>query len=355
MLTEAQIQATIDHEHLVTRNLQVTQGYYVLSQGMRKFMGSKNVSWCGFATHASKTAGQALRHELMPPAMKSRLIRMAGYDNTSIYLNGVLGKQEETLSEEEDNLLAEALKRVSLLISEGNITVYAELAWPFASLINSFSRDWDYDAGKLKAFLEAHLRPGPIEADGQDHLFEAFTAYYHARFETNAKRKAEWVLQGNLLVGLHEQTRLQPHIETALATPVDLFIEGQREGERGGLGRLIRKKTADMSREFVTRLTTRMLMSITLPSRELKLGQNVVAPTGVMSFPENLYPLAGERVQELVRQFEFGSDTLSGSAANNWASLKDRMGFVVDFFRSHQQYKRMFEPPFPDFKIPDTI
>jgi hypothetical protein len=48
----------------------------------------------------------------------------------------------------------------------------------------------------------------------------------------------------------------------------------------------------------------------------------------------------------LVRIFESGQDTLSGSGAENWASLRDRMSFVVDFFRSHQQYDRMWEPPF---------
>ena len=50
--------------------------------------------------------------------------------------------------------------------------------------------------------------------------------------------------------------------------------------------------------------------------------------------------------------FETGQDTLSGSAADNWASLKDRMSFVVDFFRSHQQYGRMWEAPFLNEQMP---
>ena len=48
------------------------------------------------------------------------------------------------------------------------------------------------------------------------------------------------------------------------------------------------------------------------------------------------------------RAFETRQDTLTGSAAENWASLGERMKFVVDFFRSHQQYERMWESPFTE-------
>ena len=205
MLTKSQIDTIVNNDQLVIRNLQITQGYYRLAQGMRKMVSRKNVSWVGFATHASKTAGQALRHELMPRAVKSAMIRMAGYENTYNYLDGALG--EEKMSDA-DNRLGDALKKVSLLVSEGNVTVFAELAWPFADFINTFRRDWDRDEAKFNDFLNRHLKPGPLEMGGQDHLFEAFTAYYNARFESNSKRKAEYVFQGNLLIGLHEQTRL---------------------------------------------------------------------------------------------------------------------------------------------------
>jgi hypothetical protein len=50
--------------------------------------------------------------------------------------------------------LGEAFRQVSLLVSDGNITVFDELAWPFASFISTFKDDWDYDLGKLQAFLD---------------------------------------------------------------------------------------------------------------------------------------------------------------------------------------------------------
>ena len=157
------------------------------------------------------------------------------------------------------------------------------------------------------------------------------------------------MLLGNLLIGLHEQTRLQYVIEQALSIPYDVFVEGRLPG-RGGK----RDQQENLGRacKLVTRATTQMLMSITLPSRELKLNVNVIAPTGVISFPSDLLSIENPRCLELVRGFETRADTLSGSAAENWVSLKDRMSFVVDFFRSHQQYKRLFEPPFLENQVP---
>lgn len=108
------------------------------------------------------------------------------------------------------------------------------------------------------------------------------------------------------------------------------------------------KKQPPMMRDLISKTFTQMMMSITLPSRELKLCETVIAPTGVTSFPNDLIEIENPRCLELVRMFETSQDTLSGSGAKNWSSLQDRMSFVVDFFRSHQQYKRLWDPPFSE-------
>jgi hypothetical protein len=344
MLTKTEIQSIATQDNLVIRNLQITLGYYRISDGMRRWMSSENVSWCGFATHASKTAGQALRHELMPRLLKSAVIRMAGYDNTFIFLNGALKEPDPELTMAQTNQLAQVLNKVSYLVSDGNVLVFKELAWPFTSMMRSFAEDWEYDSGKLREFLDLHFRPGPLESGGQDYLIEAFSSYYKARFTTDKKRKAEYILRGNLLIGLHEQTRLQPQIEQALAVPFDLLGKNSTDGGR--------KKGIGLSRKFASRIATQMMMLITLPDRVLKLGEDVIAPTGVISFPPDLRKIEHPRCRELVQQFNQGLDTLTGSGADNWASLKDRMSFVVAFFRAHQQNKHLFEAPFLESQVP---
>jgi hypothetical protein len=343
ILTDEYIQSIVESENLIVRNLQVTQGYYRLSQSMKRYMSGNNVSWCAFATHASKTAGQALRHELMPRYLRGLMIRRAGYDNTFVFFKDGLGEPVGEVLEDHESRVGEALVRMSKLVSDGNITVFEELAWPFAGFIKRFKKDWIRDDGKLKAFLDEYLQPGPLSKGGQDYLREAFTAYYNARFETNPKKKAEYVLIGNLLIGLHEQTRLQPQIEQAMVVPLELFSVPSKES---GVKKVMSSKRAAATRKIVARAITQMMMLITLPSRQLKLSQNVIAPTGLVAYPQDLIKIENPRCLELVRMFEMRQDTLTGSAADDWSNLDERMSFVVDFFRSHQQYKRMWEPPF---------
>ena len=126
-----------------------------------------------------------------------------------------------------------------------------------------------------------------------------------------------------------------------MAVPLGLFSESPKNARI----KVVNQKPS-MTRKIVAKAITDMMMSITLPSRELKLGQKIIAPTGIINYPQDLLLINNQRCLELVRMFETGQDTLTGSAADDWASLGDRMSFVVDFFRSHQQYKRMWEMPF---------
>ena len=352
MLSKEEFEAIFSHPNLVIRNLQITLGYYRLSRAMRKFMSSSNVNWLGFATYASKTAGQAIRHELLPKRMKSVLIRVAGFENTNLFLHKVLMEEPEqhdqSLTSAQTSLLAEVMKRVSQLVSKGNVMVFSELAWPFSRLVETFSHDWVLNQSKWQEFLQENFEQGPIEEEGQDYLIEAFTAFYKARFESNSKRKAEYVFKGNLLVGIHEQTRVQSLIDQALAVPFDVFIGG---GILDTKDEGFWKKKFGFSRNLITRTFTKMWMQFSLPTRGLRIGRDVVAPTGAQSFPANLRTIEDPRCQALVQKFDFSIDTLSGSAADNWGSLKQRMNFVLNFFRSYQQYKLLFDQPFLDSQV----
>lgn len=354
LLTKAEIDQINGQKNLLVRNLQITQGYYQVSRSLRRFVGDRDVNWFAFGTYASKTAGRALRHETLPGPLKSALIRSAGYDNTYVYLNKVLENETPASVSEADNLLARILSEVSLLISAGNLLIFQELAWPFSDMVRTFMNDWQPDERKWRAFLDSHFQAGPYAEGGQDWLRESLTCFYRARFETNQKSKAELIYLGNLLVGLHEQNRLQPVIARAVAVPFDLFTEGlipDEEAEEKGGRFQIRFRALGYSRQLVLRTVTRMWMTYALPTRDMKLGKDVVAPTGLVNFPADLLTIENERCREIIAQFDSGQNTLSGSAAANWARLEDRMTFIVDFFRSYQRYKPLFEPPFLDNQV----
>jgi len=231
--------------------------------------------------------------------------------------------------------------------------IFNELAWSFVDLTNTFYKDWQPDIAKFEAFLDKHCILGDVNVGGQDLIRESMTCFYEARFEMNKKKKAEMILLANLLIGLHEQTRLQPVIDKALAVPFDVFTKGLMDGKEQpeSVWQKLSQNAVGYSRKTILRTVTRMLMSYSLPTRDLKLGQDLIAPTGMVNYPKELFTIENERCNEIIRTFGTGVDTLSGSAADNWGRLKDRMNFLVDFFRSYQHYSQLLQQPFLESQI----
>ena len=348
-LTKAEIDAIVAQKNLLLRNPQITQGYYEVAQMLGQFLGFDNINWFAFGTYASKTAGRAIRHETLPRPLKSALIRSAGYENTQIYFDKALSANEQSLLA--DNRAALTLGRVSLLLSRGNLLIFSELAWPFVDMVNQFGQTPAPDEPRFNQFLDRHFIPGSFDKGGQDWLRESLATFYQARFTPDKKRKTELIFLGNSLLALHEQSRLQPVIEEALAAPFDEMTKGlipETNKELGLLRRTLANRAVNFSREMVLRSVTRMVMSYTLPHREMKLGHNVVAPTGLINFPPDLLIIEHPRCREIIQEFNIGLETLTGSAAGNWGRLKDRMQFIIAFFRSYQKERRLFAPPFSE-------
>ena len=111
-------------------------------------------------------------HDRGHSRVRPGVVRAAGYDETFVFLRDELMAPDSEVDEAHTNRVAEALKEVSLLVSRGNIMVYAELAIPFLELTRRYSNVWDRDDKQFNEFLGEHLRPGPIEQDGQDFLIE---------------------------------------------------------------------------------------------------------------------------------------------------------------------------------------
>ncbi len=346
-LTKADIDRIVAQKNLLVRNLQITQGYHDVAHMLGQFLTFRDVNWFAFGTYASKTAGRAIRHETLPRALKSALVRSAGYDNTYFYLDHVLAQSEQVTTPE--NVLGRVLEQVSLLLSLGNLLIFGELAWPFVDMVNQFGQDRAPRATQFEAFLDTHFTPGSFAEGGQDWLRDSLCAFYEARFELDNKRRTELIFLGNILLAWHEQSRLQPVIEKALAVPFDLLTEGfvpATNQEMGWFRSNVTNRAVDFSREMVLRTVTRMVMGYTLPHREMKLGQDVVAPTGLINFPQELILLEDLRCRAITQQFDDRENTLAGSGAANWGKLDDRMRFIIDFFRSYQRDTRLFAPPF---------
>lgn len=353
-LSKDYIEAIITQRNLLLRNLQITLGYHKIALGLHQFLDGRDVNWFGFGTYASKTAGRAIRHETLPKALKSAMIRAAGYNNTRMYLRDVLEKPDDIDQSQADNLLDTVLTQVSLLLSEGNLMIFGELALPFYHMLATFQDEPKPSIRKWLGFLKEHCTIGSVEEGGQNLVRESMTCFYEARFEKDPNKKSERILLGNLLVGLHEQTRLQPVIENALAVPFDTFTKGfVRDGKPESFWQILSNNALGYSRKTVLRTVTRMVMTYALPTRDLRIGKDLVPPTGMVNYPRELYTIESKRLLEILATFDVSKNTLSGSGADNWGNLNDRMNFLSDFFRSYQHYDQLLQAPFTEAQITD--
>lgn len=348
-----------------TRNLKITQSYHELTVALTRLFGSKNVSWCAYATYASKTAGAFIRGDEVPSLIRDYVAKADHLDDGVNALNGALRMIDER-AHVGHSFIVETIERVmrdvTSNVGQGNLIVFAELAPAYARLLQVFPGAPKGDAAE-KAQLLSAFKPGPVDSGGQDLLIEAFTHYYDAFFEGDPRKKAELMFWGNALVGYHEQIRLQGPIVGSLDAPLadtlssvlhenlkELvpehkhgFLEGLLEKILDPFGKRIEREWQDVC--------TRFLMTLTLPHLVLDLGKDVPPLPDGRDFPDELAIIQTPGLVGLLDKLDRTPNTSTGSAAKDWGELGDRMNYVVDFFRSRQQDRTLYQQPFTDAQV----
>ncbi|OLR93575.1 hypothetical protein [Actinokineospora bangkokensis] len=338
----------------VLRNLAITHCYHELSTALSRFTGAA-ANWCTFAVWASKQVGQTIRQEdarrfvervlATSPALARAVAGLARRALPAEARTGV-----ERLVHRSIATLAR-LDAASEAGARGNLKVFAEIAHEVAQFLDAFTDEEEFDEQRIGAFL-ATLRAGPPPS-GQEYLRRAFAAYYRARFTADPKDRAELLLLGNVLIGLHEQTRLQPEIADALNAPVLDPREVERDLlERLPLLRPVLDRTpllgvvvgavAEVARLVTRRAITTVLMALALPDDSaLDLSDDLTA-----AYPAELRELTNPDLLALLGQVDPTPDSLVGTAAADWADLPDRMHYIADMFRCYAVAETLFTPPF---------
>jgi hypothetical protein len=364
--TPDDLDAIIGLDEPVIRNLLITERYHDLSLGLRDVVDTGNVNWSTFATWASKTAGETIRDEEIPSAIRELLSGaervLKAFDVINEGLRLLPGLGDANLSFEV--LLApidKTIRDLSADISAGNLKVFRELAPVFRSYIVTFGGDASPDRDKLAGWV-AKLRPGlPDDDDGQSLLREAFTGYYEARFETDEDARARRILTSNAQIGLHEQTRLQPQIEAALNAPIEDVLREEVHaaardivplGHHGRIAEIVTKPldgVIDEAGALFRRLATRTVMNLSLPLGErMPLGKDIAPEPGEPVFPPALQRISGPPgLLALMERYDRASRAnAADTGATDWSSLDDRMNFILNLFRSRQQDLELFDQPF---------
>ncbi len=350
------------------RNLRITQRYHDLSLALAETVSSANVNWSTFACWASKTAGQSIRNEEVP---KFVVEIVADADDDVMHPFGKIETAVHAIAPTSgfhvSFLLApisETLGTVSASIAAGNLKVYAELAPEFVRFVQTFRGNAAPTDGQLADWIQP-LNPAPAtEPGGQGLLRDAFTAYVEAIRATDAIQQARFTLLGNCLIGLHEQTRLQPQIADAMDAPIDDVLKkhlhaslssGVTAGVFGELQAAVEKPLGlltDAVQDVWERIATRFLMSLALPGgAALPLGRNIPKDAASSDYlPPPLQNItAPTQLLQLLQAYDRARGVSDvGSASVDWRLLDDRMNFIVNLFRSRQADTTLFAQPFTD-------
>lgn len=350
------------------RNLQITQCYHELAAAMAARTGI-HANWCTFATWASKQAGQTIRKEDLWRALEQVVLEalVAQEAMPAIVASAqAFGsrRSEEEIQESVADVLnpLSAFDRASDAVARGNRKVFEEIGREFARFLAGCLNDATFDLERLARFC-ATLLPGE-PPDGQQYLRQAFTHYYQAVFEGDSKARAELMLLGNIEIGLHEQTRLQPEIEDAM----DAALVNRRQFRarlikalfpyRGWLARLrlfllrlfdrpspldavLDAVWLEACRQLHLVITECLLVITFPPGVRIRLGDDLQTP-----FPASLQQLTLPNLRALLEKIDPTPDSTRATGAVDWAQLADRLHFIADLFRCYHESIGLFEPPF---------
>ncbi len=344
----------------IVRNLQITQCYYELSLALAARTGS-HANWCTFAVWASKQVGQTIRKEDLTRMLEQLWVTVSDVPAHPVSATPSFGTPLEGLANHrrrirEAVLATSSFERASQATARGNRRVFQEIAWEFARFLATVAEDTAFDTDRIAGFCAA-LRPGD-PPDGQRYLVQAFTSYYRAMFEHDPKVRAELLLLGNVAVGLHEQTRLQPEITDALNAPVtdprelrrrllEILLPdlGWRLASRIGLHDPVEvalSRLVEQARLLGRVAVTEHITTFGLPGgAHLRLGRDLRA-----EFPAALAHLVDTELLALLEQVDPTPDSLRDTAVADWSVLPDRMHFIADMFRCFQQQQDLLSPPF---------
>ena len=351
----------------VVRNLQITQCYHELSQAMERLTGP-GANWCTVATWASNQAGQSIRKEDLRRAFERLLRRSeeATREAQALASQGaaISGDQTRSLAGAVDALRdalspAAAFDRTSDAVARGNRKVFEEIGLEFARFLALWANGQPRDE-ELAGFYEG-LRGGD-PPDGQRYLRQAFGRYIQAMGTRDDKQRAELLLLGNLEIGFHEQTRLQPDIREAMDAPIydpsllrrrlldELFPDSQSRRRLavaklfGRAGSLVeaRDRLADDAQRLGRLAVTELMMTLELPRGVvLRLGKAFPA-----TFPPLLKTIDNAELSSLLAVIAPAQDSGPSAGVGDWSHLPDRMRFIADLFRAYHLDATLFDPPF---------
>lgn len=366
--TPAEVRAIAETSDPVLRNHRITLGYHRLAVALARRLGEGGEgNWCAFAVWASRQAGRTIRGEDLRLTVE-RALRVSPATlralEEAVAAARPMGSRRtagEIRAELVRALNLDAVaERASAAVARGNRLVFDEVGSAVAAYL---AEDPAGGASIVSSEGRNELRAGMGPPLGARYLRESLRRFDLRSNETDPGRRAELLLLANVEIGYHEQIRIQPEIEAALHAAVPdaaqlrsqilalLFPGGNAwirvrtrfwsvVGRPSPLDRTLERLVEELRRPVREALTLH-LMRLELPGGlDLRLGRELKG-----NFPENLRELEHPELLGLLARIDPTPDSLSGTAAKDWADLGQRVHYIVDLFRRYQETPGLLTPP----------
>lgn len=319
--------------------------YHDLSRELESRLGSRDLTWCGYAKWTAQAIGVSLRLERTSPFWAS--IRRAFHVPT--LFGGLLRRM----------MLRLLGGTYSPALSLANRSIFLEMGTFSVNYLHRASSTHLYkkmaDLGDAQAFV--HQLIG--KADDR-YLLSAANLYLRAELLAGAKPdlRSQLILGANVALSAFEQKRAQPALEMVLYRPVRWALVAWW---RRPLQKLRRKpfSTCDLYLEehadqnwFIrrveawwSRLYTNRVLAITTPISEVRVGHTLNPPqdpnqgllgVDITAFDPDVATLIKTFHKDPARRLDGTTD---------WVDYDDRMRFITSYFMAYQNVEEMRDKP----------
>ncbi len=314
------------------RNELITLAYGDLAEEMAEVLGHENGTWCSFGQWASSSIGEFLRFPI--PGLGRLISRAFGDGNRDVFAD--VGRAHvhflETVgaAARSGGDLDDAWKACCTRLEQS-------LAPPPSQPIAPS------DETHTLAELLMDGVENPLVRPRRDLLIRGFQAYREAIEEDDPETKAQLILLGNALIGLHEQITLGPAISAGFRSWIRHLTTFWRIGTTSYRWRNTDPGPRRLALEnWWIRTATHRFVRVELPGRRIHCGA-AMTPSAhridVEPLPPTMPPTAS--IHEMPSTFVLAllCQTLrvDGRAAVCWADLNDRMAFIVALFANEQR------------------
>ncbi len=301
------------------RNLRISWMYQQISLSFKTLLGVSQAqvgnltqsNWPSVATFASNSVGMNIRNLTLLITVQELF---EGWPTWWIEMVDELGPDWI----DKLPIVQRLFERMSLGLCAGNQYVFEEIGTKFSQFGIYFDGETAPNQTNWNNYAAL------FNQTTQQTLLEAMAHYYSAKYSSDPAEAAQYSCWANTLVGLQEQSNLQPFIVDAFPQEFNFSWNG-------------RNVSIDV-RPMATKLITLIM------AQEWNWATRDIPPRPIdhQFFPVWLRDLTIPGLVQIYEELVTSQGgpqpdgDLTGTAAKDWSHLNERMRFVVPFFRSRQ-------------------